>query len=250
LEVNVACLVKDEADRYWKDALQAWSEFADTIFVLDDLSEDATLDIAKGFPKVENCSPPSGYTEAWGDETKYRKWLYDYAVRNTETGGVVFWLDADMVPLKDPREFFEIDLFDTFGFTLYDLWETEPCFYRTDSFWKGHTNHRIWAIRITEGLESDSEWSGRGIHCGHLPSNYRPTSICYIPEDFSLLHYGYATPADRMDRDARYKSVSHILSDFERAHAQSILDPQPVLEALPFEPAWELTRKTDALVYG
>ena len=250
MKVIVATMTKNEADRYLGSALQIWSELADTILFLDDLSEDDTREIASKFDKVRNISPPSGYSEAWGDETRYRKYLFDYARDYADVGDVVIWLDADMIPMQDPREFFEETCFDSFYFLLYDLWDLELAKYRNEPpFWVGHTNPRLWAIRITEEVKTRKyDWQGRGIHCGHVPFSFDAENLCGMPPDFAILHYGYATPEDREDRDARYQAVSHQLTGFEKKHAATILTT-PDLASLPHKSRWHLSRRTDRRIY-
>ena len=280
MRVHVAVLAKDESDRYLSSALEVWSEISDTILFLDDLSCDNTKELSLSFDKVRDISPPGRRGGgAWGDETPFRKALFNYAITFAEIGDIVFWLDCDMIPLKDPRPFFEETCFDSFFFVLYDLWNIEQVYqFRNEPpFWIGHKSPRLWAIRVTEEIKErkkdvvlgyyvqrsgnvtdkeivvstpDFEWSGRGIHCGHVPSSLEVKNRCMLPPDFGILHYGYATCADREDRDARYRSVSHQLTEFEREHAETILT-EPRLEILPFEcyPSWRLERKTERRIY-
>ncbi|KKL53268.1 hypothetical protein LCGC14_2277110, partial [marine sediment metagenome] len=101
-------LAKDESDRYLSSALEVWSEISDTILFLDDLSCDNTKELSLSFDKVRDISPPGRRGGgAWGDETPFRKALFNYAITFAEIGDIVFWLDCDMITLKDPRPFFE-----------------------------------------------------------------------------------------------------------------------------------------------
>src|SRR5690606_37375852 len=67
--IVVASLVRNEADRFWRSALEAWKTFADEIVVLDADSEDDTPEIAldAGAYVVGTSGP-----RAWGSEAAKR----------------------------------------------------------------------------------------------------------------------------------------------------------------------------------
>lgn len=242
MKIIVATVVKDEAHRYWRSALEAWSEFADSIVVLDDDSTDGTKEIAEEFEKVDLFRLIDGQ-DLWGHESAHRAALFTYAMRKGEAGDVVFWLDADMVPTEDPRPYFMAGG-DTFAFYLYDLWGKNR--YRSDTYWRGHENQRVWAVRVPEGFNSaDYEWGHRGLHSGHIPGSWwlkHSGSVIYLPRSCSLLHYGYYTLSDKEDRHQRYLNARRHLTGSELAHAQSIMDPEPSCKKLMIPTRWELER--------
>lgn len=237
----VAALVKNESSRYWKSCLQTWSEFADKIVVLDDNSTDKTAAMAR---KVKKAVVYTRYgASAWGAESEARRELFDTAMSEAEVGDHVLWLDADMVPLADPREFIN-NRSDTYFFTLYDLWGRDGkdrLVYREDAFWSAHTRPRAWMVRKSKHLPS--EWGDRGLHCGHLPLNYESHTPFFVPPSHALLHYGYADEADRHEKAAAYLAKRDQLSVQEVAHARSIVDDAPFLKPLLVKPKWELIRK-------
>lgn len=242
MRLIVASLVKNEANRYWKSCLSAWGEFADAIVVLDDRSVDKTAAIARKHPKAIVLER-YGARDAWGAESEARRELWDAAMEQAEVGDVVLWLDADMVPLRDPRELLRPHI-DTYFFALYDLWQRDPdgrLWYREDEFWNGHMRPRAWAVRKPRDFKA--EWGTRGLHCGHLPTNWRPERAFFAPPDYSLLHYGYLDGADRLTKALRYASEGEQLTPQERTHAASILDSEPLLKTLLVKPRWELKRK-------
>ena len=236
--INVATLVKDEMSRFFPDALKAWSTFASDIIVLDDGSTDGSKEHAKEFGAfvVERSDAP---LSAWGAETPARAALFEAAWKFTRYDDFILWLDADMVPAKDPSLFATPDV-DAVAFVLYDMWNERE--FREDAFWRGHLFPRLWMIRKRKGAEPSEgwKWSGRGIHSGHLPENFTYDSLLYAPKDYGLLHYAYVTPELREDKYARYASVSSDLTTFERDHAISIMDPSPSLVHLSFTPELRL----------
>ena len=261
----VSCLAKNEASKYWKSCIDAWSQFADKILVLDDSSTDETREVALQSPIVTLATrDPS--ESAWGAESPARALQWQMAMEHSSEGDFIFVLDADMVPANDPRDLLN-DECDTYFFALYDLWDSlsivrcqhdapyclaaQECecpgihrlYYRDDHFWQGHNNARAWMVRRPPD-SFVAEWGGRGIHCGHLPPNWRATAPYFAPRDYSLLHYAYADARDREAKWTQYSEVGKLLSTSEFTHAQSILDPNPSLKLLPLVPRWPLQRAT------
>ncbi len=242
----VASMVKDEAGRYWRSALDCWGDFADLIIVLDDGSEDRTKEIAEEHGCDVLTLPDA--RDAWGHESAHRAALFAYAWGAAEEGDVILWLDADMVPAKNPRKFLEQEGFDQFAFILYDLWGRNVngrYLYRYDPpYWQANDMARIWAIRKKEPFEA--KWDVRGIHSGHIPSNWFSSArkTLYVPATHGLLHFGYFTLEDRKEHYERYMDVKRILRPIELAHAQTIMDTEPRLCALVMDLDYELGRAT------
>ena len=236
--IVVAALVRNEADRFFRSALEAWSQFADEIVVLDDWSDDATPDIVVEMPR-NKYQLYGRYTHdaAWGKEAPARAQLWDHACEVAGVGNYVFILDADMVPARNPRPLLASNP-DAVAFTLYDLWSADE--YRTDGFWRGHDVPRLWLAKVPLPPAGGWVWPERGIHTGHFPLNLQPERVVFAPRDFGLLHYAYSDPELRAAKHLQYGRVWDQLSEFERAHADSILT-EPTLERLPFEPEYTLT---------
>lgn len=235
----VAALVRNEAERFWPSALDAWSQFADAIVVLDDQSGDATAELARD--AGASVYVRGDGVSAWGAESPARAELWDRAMQETEPGDWILILDADMVPLRNPRPLLAPGI-DAVAFPLFDLWlkEGSRLWFREDGFWQGHLHPRLWAVRRPETPENGWKWSERGIHTGHFPLNLSIHRAITAPLDYSLLHYAYLTPALREAKAAAYEATAAQLLPAEQAHAISILHPQPRLAVLPFTPAFPL----------
>ena len=113
--------------------------------------------------------------------------------------------------------------------------------YREDRYWQAHNNARIWAIR-KPSADFTAVWNPSGLHCGHLPQNLNPIRVLTAPKKYALLHYAYASVPDRMLKHPAYMQQREILSDFQIAHAETIIDPEPELFPLPFEPRWQISK--------
>lgn len=235
MSVVVASLVRDEMTRFLPRALAAWDTFASHIAILDDNSTDGSYEFAKEFGAITRRRDPSA-AKAWGAEGAARRELFEFAWDVARVDDHILVLDADMTPARDPRAFCTPEV-DGVWFVLYDLWDVAPLRFRADRFWRGHHVPRLWSVRKTKERPKAWEWHADRIHVGHFPSNLPLMSnLAYAPPDHGLLHFAYAAPELREEKYVRYASVAADLTDFERAHAISILDDAPSLERLGFEP--------------
>lgn len=246
--IIVALLMRNEADRFLRSALSAWETFASRIVVVDDSSTDESVHIARGHTHVDPLIELGDPTVAWGSEAHARKLLWEYALQEAVAErDWVFVLDADMTPDSGKIATLVRELavrsptVGAIAFPMYDLWghnENGALLYRSDGYWQAHYHPRVWMVKVPKQPKEGWKWVERGIHCGHFPENLPPTRTVICKH--SLLHYGYFTPEIRLEKYARYVSVDGILTPFERAHANSILAENPVLDVLPFTPELEL----------
>lgn len=230
----VALMVRNEADRYLRSALSAWSDFADEIVALDDGSTDATPDLLAEF----GCDVIRWTGDrAWGAEASPRAALWNAAV---ETGAdYIMALDADMVPMRSPKPLLAGGV-DGVLFGLFDLWSLDPLTYRDDHHWQGHRHPRLWLTR--RGEKVDGPWTDRGLHVGHFPPSLKLERVLWAPIEYAILHYGYADPEDRQVKAQQYLDKQDVLMSHEIAHALSITDPEPRTMPLTHPIKWPLTR--------
>jgi hypothetical protein len=235
----VVSLIRNEADRFLRRAIISWQRFADHILILDDGSTDGSDELALDM----DCAvyTRGSGVSAWGTEAPARAELWQLALAETNPGDYIFVLDADMTPIASPRPFLQLQPpTGALAFPLFDLWA--PRAYRVDGFWQAHLHPRIWLVKRPELEPPDGWlWPERGMHCGHFPLNLRlEQPVLAVPPSHGILHYAYSTPELREAKAASYASVRDQLSDIEAEHAASILDPEPELEPLRYEPEYPL----------
>lgn len=240
-KIVVACVQRNEMDRYLPNLLQGWATFADKIVILDDRSSEdqrEKLEAALEALPIETVTVTSEASEAlWGNESSLRQQLWQLALRESSEGDWIFVLDADMIPLTSPRELMQHATrwpSNNISFALFDLWGTEPLVYREDRFWQGHYRPRVWAVQHVVTPSDGWQWGTRGIHTGHLPTNYPVQEGIVCLGDRSLAHLAYAHLSDRERKHRQYTDLADQLTAEEYAHADSIIDENPNLLPLPF----------------
>ena len=215
-----AILAKDEADRYLTRVLQRCLEFSDAVLVLDDRSVDDTPKIARDLGCVVQTRSVL-QKPAWGDEAPARAELWDWAAQEAGDGWALF-ADADMLLQGNPRDLCWSTEVNGWGFILYDLWDEQH--FRYDGPWRAHQFARPWLIR--PGASSQGFvplWSRNGIHVGHIPANFPLNMGIAPPDTYAWYHLQYSSPESRARKYRAYKEVAHLMTDFEKAHAESIL---------------------------
>lgn len=221
-----AILARNEAgeDRYLRRVLARCREFSDDVLLLDDGSTDATRDIAKERGCIVHRRVGSGF---WGvDETSARRELWELGAE-LAGGGWLLICDADMVLAGDPRSLCNSWECGAWAFCLADMWESEDTF-RVDGFWGiGCNTPRPWLFKpsaVPQGFEP--RWPEKcAIHVGHCPQNFCEAVPTFIaPPEMFWLHYSYLRKEHREAKAAQYAAITPHLSDFQRRHAESILD--------------------------
>lgn len=223
MQLTSALLLRNEAgsDRYLRRVLSRCREFSDTIVCLDDGSTDDTASVCAEFGAIVQRRGLS--TPAWGNEASARQELWDLAV--SQCRGFNDWVlinDADQEMVGDPRELALSLETNTWSFVLFDCWSATE--YREDGYWRAHTVPRPWMfapLRVPLGWQA--EWAKRGIHPGHCPTNFPMISGIAPTDAYHWLHWGWSKSTHREAKSKQYASTFHLMSDFERAHAESIL---------------------------
>lgn len=219
-----ALMTRNEAgpDRFLRRVLRRCQSFSDAIVVLDDGSTDETVQVCE--EHGASVWRRDAEHPAWGHEASARANLWNLGVEACQ-GRDDAWLlivDADQELMGDPRPLLQTTQVNTWCFTLYDLWsETE---YREDNFWRAHQIARPWLFapkRVPQGWVA--QWPDAQVHTGHCPANW-PMLAGVAPPSVHWRHYAYSSPELRKQKHEAYAKVSDQLSEFQKAHAASILD--------------------------
>ena len=224
-----AILCKNERFRYLPEVLD-WHGQWGPIVVLDDHSDDGTFEYCQSHPSVVTVARTLSATEAWGQESPAREQLWNLAADHADW---ILVCDADQLLSADPRQLCASTVLNGWAWPLYDLWDDRG-YYREDQFWRGHLFPRPWLFRprhVPDGYVA--RWSRRGIHTGHTPANF-PLVAQVAPEAYYWTHLAYLDQKDREAKLTKYRSQYHQMTDFEKAHAESIADKDPPLKVLPF----------------
>lgn len=223
--LTLAMLVRNEADRYLEKVLTHAGRYIDQAVILDDASTDQTVEVCRrclgNLPHQIIENKEAGFH----NEVMLRKQLWDLAVATK----------AEWILILDADEMFEdaiIDAMphllsnpnaDVYYFRLYDMWNQTQ--YREDTYWQAHKIYRPFLVRSQPGYVHI--WQESPLHCGRLPVSIG--SLRSITCQVRLKHWGWARPADRLEKYYRYKKMDPEARYGIKEQYQSILDPKPTL---------------------
>ncbi len=223
--LTLVMLLRNESDRYLDKVLEQARQYIDAAVILDDASEDNTVEICRrelaGLPLTLFSNPEPGF----GNEVNLRKQLWTM-VSETSPQWILI-LDADEMfeeratallrgLLTDPEAYF-------YSFRLYDMWSENA--YREDAYWNAHQTYRPFLVRYVPGFPY--RWLEIPQHCGRFPRNI--TELKGKQSDLRIKHFGWQKPLDRLRKYERYQKLDPGAVYGLAAQYESILDPRPHL---------------------
>lgn len=225
--ITLGMLIRNEAGRYLKEVLNQATQYVNRAVILDDASEDSSVEICKSIFQ-ENNIPLTLITNkqaGFHNEILLRKQLWEMLVSSNPSW--ILCLDADEI-FEESAPFVLKSLsartdVNYFAFRLYDMWSKTH--YREDSNWMAHHYYRPLLIRYIPGF--DYVWKETPQHCGRLPLN-----ILDLQGEMSPLrvkHLGWMNSNDRLDKFLRYKHLDPNATYGIASQYDSILDPSPNL---------------------
>jgi len=224
-KLTLAILVRNESEKFIKEVLIHASQYIDNAVILDDASEDNTVEICKEILKDIPLTIVSNKEHGFSNEAILRKQLWQMTI-DTNPDWIVF-LDADEIFEDKITDTIEALLnqsdFDHYDFRLYDMWNETH--YREDEYWQAHNYYRPFLIRYQPNF--DYYWHESALHCGRLPQNIFNLKgcVCYI----KLKHLGWSTQKLREDKYIRYLSLDPKVEYGIMEQYRSILDENPKL---------------------
>jgi glycosyltransferase involved in cell wall biosynthesis len=221
-------LTHNDGSRYLERVIENTLVFADEIAVLDDHSEDDTIDVLKDLAEeYPGRIHISNSIESWENEAALRHELLMFALAYDPT-----WLIA-----VDSDELFEADvlkaeldeIYKSGGvlkwvcFRFYDMWD-DISHFRHDDLWRSGS----WGPRMFR-VEENEKMVFMQIkrHCGSIPSNmlkYRG-----MKSGARVMHLGYMKPNDRKKKYEEKVADDPENRFYSKEVYDAILDENPTL---------------------
>lgn len=224
--ITLSMIVRNEENRYLRQALERHRPWIDRAVIIDDGSTDATVGLCRelldGIPLVlvENAA------SRFADEVSLRKQQWKETVATDPEW--ILNLDADEILTSDfglVRDLLLSGNEDAIYFRLFDMWSETH--YREDEFWQAHAYYRPFLIRYHPGM--NYEWKETPQHCGRFPLTIQHWSYgCHAPR---VKHYGWAREEDRIRKYERYQALDPEARYGWKEQYESILDQEPRLLA-------------------
>jgi len=224
--LTLSLLVRNEGSKFLREMLSHAAQYIDNAVILDDASEDDTVEICKEILKDIPYKLVSNKEHQFSNEIVLRKQLWE--LTTAENPDWIVCLDADEIfedsIKKTIKSLIDQPDFDHYAFRLYDMWDSEH--YREDTYWCSHKYYRVFIIRYRPDFEYT--WKETPLHCGRLPANIFKLNgcICYV----RLKHYGWSTPQLRAEKYERYMSLDPTGQYGNLEQYKSILDEAPALK--------------------
>jgi hypothetical protein len=224
-KVTLSMLVRNESKKFIREMLSHASKYIDNAVILDDASDDDTVEICKEMLKDIPLTIVSNKEHGFNNEIALRKQLWQMTIDS----------NPDWILCLDADEIFEdkiIDIIkglidqpniDHYSFRLYDMWDNNH--YRDDGYWQSHNYYRIFLLRYQPNY--NYLWNEIPLHCGRLPQNLYDLNgcICYV----KLKHFGWSTEELRKEKYSRYLGLDPEGKYGNVKQYESILDQNPKL---------------------
>ena len=219
-KLTLSMLVRNEGNKFLKEVLEHAAKYIDSAVILDDASEDDTVEICKSTLKNIPLTIVTNKEPGFNNEILLRKQLWQMIIDT----------NLDWILSIDADEIFEDKMIegksllmdqpdsDFYCFRLYDMWD--EFHYREDKHWQAHNYYRPFLIRYQPNF--DYIWDETPLHCGRLPMNIFSLKGCIC--DVRLKHFGWVTKQIREEKYKRYLKLDPDGKYGDMKQYQSILD--------------------------
>ncbi|MCQ6559691.1 glycosyltransferase [Paenibacillus mendelii] len=228
-KLTLSMIVRNEADRYLRRALEAHRDYIEEAVIIDDGSSDDTADVCRDMLSGIPLHLVRNKQSTYHNEVELRKQQWHETVSRKPDWILNMdadeWFEPGCRPLLD--ETLRQRQSDAIYFRLYDMWSETH--YREDFYWRAHQTFRPFLIRYQ--ADAAYEWKETPQHCGRFPQSIQYFS--YNCHPLRVQHYGWVKPEDRRAKYDRYMRL-----DGEGRYGwidqyTSILDEKPNL--IPWE---------------
>ncbi|MGQ8875025.1 glycosyltransferase family 2 protein [Paenibacillus sp. TSA_86.1] len=222
--ITLSMIVRNEEQRYLRQALETHRPWIDRAVIIDDGSTDGTAamcrELLQGIPLVLVENPVSLFS----DEVSLRKQQWEETIATNPEW--ILNLDADEILTPDfgvLRDKMLSGSEEAIYFRLFDMWSETA--YREDTFWQAHVYYRAFLVRYRPGMVC--EWKETPQHCGRFPISIQ--HLPYACHEPRVKHYGWAREEDRVRKYRRYQSLDPDARYGWKEQYESILDAEPRL---------------------
>nr|WP_066633818.1 glycosyltransferase family 2 protein [Desulfolucanica intricata] len=221
--ITLAMLVRNEADRYLEQVLKHAAQYIDRAVILDDASDDSTVEVCKQSLKGIPLNLVSNKEPCFNNEIVLRKQLWSLAVAARPDWILI--LDADEIFEEKAAEVLpslaeDPDVYH-YSFRLFDMWDEKH--YREDAYWNAHKWYRPFMVKYVPWF--NYLWKETPQHCGRFPKNIN--ELKGKTSELRIKHLGWMNPKDRLKKYYRYKELDPNSIYGIAAQYRSILDPRP-----------------------
>lgn len=224
-KIVLSMVVKNEAKNYLVDMLTEAKELVDFVLILDDASDDNTVELCDKILADKPHKIIQNSTSMFHEEFKLRQKQWRETIKINP--GWILFMDADDFFEKSMKNkikyLIQNDAVDLYRFRYYDMWNRDS--YRDDPLWQGHNNYRPMLLRYQPHFKYFFRKTNQ--HCGSLPKN--TIFMSYVDSPIRVKHYGWSREEDRIKKYQRYMSLDKEGKYGNKTQYESILDQHPHL---------------------
>ncbi|MES2179860.1 MAG: glycosyltransferase family 2 protein [Gemmatimonadota bacterium] len=216
---SVVC--KNERGRYLQEAVTSLLTYCDSVCAVDDASTDGSAEWLEEQDRVYLLR--SVESTFFQHEGRFRQRALDHVLRYEPTHIATVDLDEFVSAGGELRARLESEPdVPVWSLEMQEVWRAdEHLFSREDGGWRSHPVPFLW-----KAPRAGERWTmrDRKLACGRVPTQVMGQGARAKPTGVSLLHFGWANPAERQARYDRY--TKHDGGRFHAsAHLKSIMWP-------------------------
>jgi len=217
-------VMRNEADRYLQASLTQLLKFCDEVVVVDDQSDDDSVEIARDLG-CKVIVRPNEILSFLQDETYFRSYAWWAMTKELKLSNKdwIIALDADEYIYGGPDLISEVKNYDSISVPIREVWDVDPIQLRVDGFWDTNSHNRI--VKYNPSFRFENSGSGTG----SVPTGKYNTEIHDKHSPLMILHFGYTTPEDRQTKYERYTGMKN--HGHNEKHIRSIIGTPTLIEA-------------------
>lgn len=241
-------VIKNEADRYLEACLIHMRPFFDDLFIWDDQSTDDSVEVASQYGKV--IVRPNDVPSFLEHEGKFRHAAWQRLERlfDPAEGDWILSFDADEFLVCCDRDFNDVrqKINESIAYAeqhgrvgvvipfpeIFGTKRRDTLLVRKDGLWGTIRGPRLFKY------QKGADWSNKAMGCGSEPTYVSKGIVSTQNLGLTMLHFGYANPADHAMKHERYTELYD--HGHNNKHIQSIIADATVVPWLGPVPTWRL----------